>query len=139
MKLVLTNKSVAALELPPGVNDAWARDTRLPGYAVRLRRSSDGGKTSKTYYFRKVPIGPAAALPEPKARETATGLYLRTRAGHDVVAEKREQRAAAALQLPCRAMIDRYLTHQKSETRQRSYQEIERHLLKNAKPLHDVP
>jgi integrase len=107
------------------------------------RRSPTSGKTSKTWYFRyaignrepKIPIGKVSAIPLSQARKLAADLYVKVQAGQDPVASK----AAATLALPFKTVAERYLAHQRKELRPRSFVESERHLLKNAKSLHDIP
>jgi integrase len=136
----LTAKAVAALKLPAGKIDTVAFDDRVPGFGIRLR---EGG--SRTWIFqyalgakqRRVTIGQVSAIPPEKARQLATDLYAKVRLGGDPQAEKAKNAIAASLSF--RAVADQYLARQKNELRPRSYVEVERHLIKNAKRLHGLP
>src|SRR5262249_51397264 len=136
----LTAKGVAALKLPAGKIDTVALDDRVPGFGVRLR---EGG--SRTWIFqytlgskqRRLTIGQVSAIPAEKARQLASDLYARVRLGGDPQAEKAKNAIAASLSF--RVVADQYLARQKIELRPRSYVEVERHLIKNAKRLHGLP
>jgi integrase len=81
-----------------------------------------------------VTLGTTALLDASAARAKAKDLLASVRLGGDPASEKREKRAKAAETFG--AMLPRYLDKQRSERRPRSFQELERHLCKYARPLH---
>jgi integrase len=136
----LTARSITALRLPPGKTDHIEFDDAIPGFGLRLREAG-----SRTWIFqyslgpkqRRLVIGRASALTPEMAREQAAILHARVKLGGDPAAAKAAARAEAALSF--RAVADRFLARQRSRLRPRSYVEVERHILKNAKPLHGRP
>jgi integrase len=137
----LDKATLVTLTLPPGKNEHKFFDERLPGHGVRLRHPSDqsrwrwitqyddlGGKTQIVTHGPVSLIEPGAALKRSK------DLLASIRLGGDPAAEKREARAKAAETFG--AILPRYLAKQQSERRARSFKELERHLVKYARPLH---
>jgi integrase len=126
--------------LPPGKTDHIEFDDSIPGFGLRLRT---GG--SRTWIFqyslgpkqRRLVIGRASALTPEMARDYAADLHAKVRLGGDPAAAKATARAEAALSF--KAVADRFLARQRARLRSRSYAEVERHILKNAKPLHGMP
>jgi integrase len=135
----LTAKSIAGLKLPQGKADHIEFDSDIPGFGLRLR---EGG--SRTWIFqysvgakqRRIAIGKAAALTPEKARSLAADLHAKVRLGGDPQADKALTRGVASLSFG--SIANRFLARQRVRLRPRSYAEVERHLLKNAKPLHGM-
>jgi integrase len=135
----LTLRSVAALKTPPGKTDHIEFDDDVPGFGLRVR----GG--SRTWIFQyslgskqhRLTLGKASALTPEKARGVAADLHAKVRLGGDPAADKAASKVSAALSFG--AVAERYLARQRLNLRPRSYVEIERHILKNAKPLHRTP
>jgi integrase len=137
----LTAKAVAGLVLPDGKSDHIVFDERIPGFGLRLRK---GGTATWIFQYAlgrarqyRMVIGKASAVTAEKAREIAADHHATVKKGGNPAVQKAENRAAAALSL--KSIADRYLAHQKTELRPRSYTEIERHLVAHAKPLHGLP
>jgi integrase len=136
----LTVKSIGGLKPPPGKADHIEFDDDVPGFGLRIR---EGG--SRTFIFqyklgakqRRMVIGSAKAITPDKARELAGRLHAKVRLGRDPSAEKAVSVSRAANDFG--ELVRRYLEHQKGELRPRSYVEVERHLARNAKPLHGMP
>jgi integrase len=135
----LTQKTIAALELPAGKSETILFDDNLPGFGLRIRR---GGSRSWIYQFklgsqhRRVTLGNATALSAVQARKTATELHAMVRLGRDPAGEKAEGRVRAAETMG--AALEACLAHQRARLRPRSYVEVERHLLKHCRSLHSL-
>jgi integrase len=129
---------IEALELPAGVRDRTWFDETLPGFGLRLRDTGQrrwivqydiGGKT------RRMTLGSTSLLGLTAARETAKDILAAVRLGKDPAAEKQQTRERAAETFG--VLLPRYL--RQVSRRPRSLVELERHLLKHAKPLHHHP
>jgi integrase len=133
----LTTTTIKTLELPKGIADRTYWDDDLGGFGLRLRAGGAarwvvqydlGGKS------KRITLGTTALLDVSTARTRAKDLLASVRLGADPASEKREARAKATETFG--AMLPRYLAKQRSERRPRSFQELERHLVKYAKSLH---
>jgi integrase len=133
----LTTATIKTLALPAGVRDKIYFDDDLGGFGLRLREGGAarwvvqydlGGKT------KRVTFGTSAVLDISTARAKAKDLLASVRLGGDPASEKREARVRAAETFA--AKLSGYLAKQQSERRPRSFKELERHLVKYAKPLH---
>jgi len=136
----LTATTVCTLKVPEGKSDAIFFDDDLPGFGLRLR--AEGSRTFVFQYklgtkHRRMVLGAATAVTVGEARETARRLYARVKLGEDPASDKAEARARAAETF--KAMADEYLAEQKVRLRPRTYPDVERHLLKHAKALHELP
>jgi integrase len=133
----LTTSTIKALALPPGVSDKTYFDDEIGGFGLRLRA---GGAARWVIQYdvgsrtKRVTLGTTSLLDISTARAKAKDLLASVRLGADPASEKRAARAKAAETFG--AMLPRYLDKQRSERRPRSFQELERHLCKYAKPLH---
>jgi integrase len=132
----LNKTTIRSLALPDGKCDHIFFDDALPGFGVRLRAGGSrryvlqydiGGKT------RKMSLGSPAELDPGKARETARDLLASIRLGGDPAGERSEARARVAETVG--AELPRYLAQKavRSSTRR----ELERYLLRYARPLHN--
>jgi integrase len=133
----LTATAIRSLSLPPGKPDRTFFDADLPGFGLRLRLGGSQvwliqyaihGKT------RRMVLGSPATLDPGKARDQAKDLLARVRLGEDPAREKHKARVRASETFG--ALLPRYLSHQRSRLKPRSYVENERHLLVGAKALH---
>jgi integrase len=131
----LTRAAIRSLALPPGKRDHIYFDDELPGFGLRLRAGGSqryvlqydiGGKT------RKMSLGSPAELDSGKARETARDLLAAVRLGRDPAGERSEARARVAETVG--ALLPRYLAHK--AIRPSTRRELERYLLRYARPLH---
>jgi integrase len=135
----LTQKTIVALALPDGRAEAIHFDDDLPGFGLRIRA---GGSRSFIFQFkvgaqnRRMTLGSATALTTARAREIASELHAQVRLGRDPSAEKAESKIRAGETMA--AVLENYLAFKRVELRPRSYVETERHLVKNAKPLHGL-
>jgi integrase len=132
----LTKDSVAKLTLPPGKTEHVAWDDDISGFGVRARLHS------ATYIFRYrhgarqpcVTIGSVSAISVQQARVAAAQLYARVRLGEDPAGERAEARVRAneTMELALR----QYLMHMQAKLRPGSFENVDRHLMKHAQPLH---
>ena len=136
----LTVKSTAALKLPRGKTDHIEFDDEVPGFGIRLR---EGGGRSFVFQYkigtqqRRIALGAVSAVDIGKARETAKDLYARVRLGQDPAGDKADAKIKMAETFE--AVGRRFLEHQRTRLRPRSYPDVERHLLAHAKVLHSLP
>jgi len=134
-----TKANIADLKLPEGKDDHIWWDNLITGLGVRLRK---GGSASFVFQYsigtktRRMSLGKVQAIPIAKVRDLAAQLCLEVRAGKDPAHAKVEARRAATETFAYCA--ERYLRDARERLRPRSYVEVERHLLKNAKPLHPL-
>jgi integrase len=131
----LTQDTVAKLTRPPqGERIVW--DDSIPGFGVRLRPHST------TYVFRyrrgprqpRVTIGAVAAITATQARTIASKLYAKVKLGEDPASDRAETLARASDTFE-RALRP-YLVHMQAKLRPGSFENVDRHLMKHAAPLH---
>ena len=136
-----TIRSVESLKLPPGKSDLVVFDDMLAGFGLRLRA---GGSRSWVFQYqvgdrqRRMAIGNAPALSLDKAREIAAQLHAKVKLGGDPAGDKAESQSRAGETFEhCMKL---YLARRRAEGKLRpsTYGEIERHLTRNLKPLHDL-
>lgn len=136
----MTTTGVRSAELPAGKSEAIFFDDDVPGFGLRLRAQG-----SRTFIFqykigtkqRRMALGTATALSLATVRKDALQYYARVKRGEDPAADKTEARRQASETF--KFYIDQYLDALRTRYRPRSFKEIERHLLKHAKPLHQMP
>jgi integrase len=117
-------------------------DTEITGFGLRLRRG--GTKTWILQYKfdgadRRLKLGASPDIKAKVARDMAQAKLAEVWQGKDPQAAKREAKAKRLAQIRLRAVIDSFLAAKKPKLRPLSYYEIERHLTKDWKPLHDWP
>jgi integrase len=139
----LTQATLAALALPEGKGDAIFFDDTLPGLGLRLRKSAAGAvKRSWVYQYqlgqkqRRMTIGLPPAMTLGAARRTAGDLHAKVRLGDDPASARDENRRRAGDTVE--AMLKPYLAEKGPKLSPRTRREIERHLLRYAKPLHGL-
>jgi integrase len=134
----LTATEIRRLSLPGDTTEAIVFDDDVPGFGIRLRA---GG--SRTFVFqykvgakqRRLTLGPVTALDLGKARDAAKDMYAKVRLGGDPAGEK--QRAKLKANETFAAVVTaQYLPHKQRELRPQPFKDVERHLLRYAKPLH---
>jgi integrase len=135
----LTAANIRTLKLPLGETDRVYFDEDLPGFGLRVRASgvhswmiqyAIAGRT------RRLVLGLLTALDPGKARALAQKLLAQVRLGGDPAADKHRAKIAAGETFG--ALLPRFLRHQETRIRPRSYVETTRHLLVSAKPLHGL-
>jgi hypothetical protein len=140
----LSPQAVRTAGLPSGKSEAIFFDDDVPGFGLRLREQG-----SRTFVFqyklgtkqRRMALGAATALSVAKVRKIAEQLHARVKLGEDPASDKAEAKANAARTF--KAVADDYLDHRRDDVsrgrlRERSYPDLERHLLKYAKALHEL-
>ena len=138
----LTEKTIAALKLPTGVDERLFSDDDLTGLSLRLRRGAKGIARSWVYRYaiagtsRKVTFD-FAGHNLAAARKRAGDLQARVRLGSDPAQERAQTRADVGQTVA--ATLKVYLPQKKLNLRPRSYDQVERHLLMHCEPLHRLP
>jgi integrase len=133
----LSAKNVKTEPLPKGRSEAIIFDDDVPGFGLRIR---EGGSRTLIFQYRlgakhrRMTLGSATAVDFADTRKTAEKLYARVKLGEDPAGEKADAKAKAARTFE--AVADDYLPLKKLELRERSYPDVERHLLKHTKSLH---
>ena len=135
----LTPTAVRTQKVPPGKSEAIYFDDDVPGFGLRLRE-----RGSRTFVFqykvgakqRRMALGVATALSVGNVRKIAERLHARVKLGEDPASDKAEAKANAAKTF--KAAADDYLDYQRGRLRPRTYPDLERHLLKQAKTLHEL-
>jgi integrase len=123
--------------LPAGKNEIIVFDSDIHGFGVRLRA---GGHRSFVFQYklgakhRRISIGSVAAVSLSAARDTAKDLYAAVRLGRDPAGEKQHAKSKAGETFEATAA--QYLDHARRALRPRSFDDVNRHLLKHAKSLH---
>jgi integrase len=140
MKLTATTVKTAQIER--GKSEQIFFDDDVPGFGLRLR---DGGSKNFVFQYklggrggkhRRMALGKATAVTIADARKAAEKLYARVRLGEDPATDKVEaQRQASETFKP---NADEFLEVLSERYRPRAFKEIERHLTKHAKPLHQT-
>jgi len=137
MKLTATTVRTAAL--PAGKTEAIFFDDDIPGFGLRLR---EGGSRSFVFQYklgdkhRRMALGRATALNLTEIRKLALQHYASVRRGKDPAADKAD--AVRQVSETFTFHVEQYLDALRQRLRPRSFKEIERHLIKHAKPLHQI-
>jgi integrase len=135
----LTANSVRTAELPAGKSEVIFFDDDIPGFGLRLRAQG-----SRTFIFQyklgraqyRLNLGKVEALNFAEVRKTALQHYASVKRGENPADDK-----AAALREASETFkfyVDKYLDALRQRYRPRSFTEIQRHLLKHARPLHGM-
>jgi integrase len=136
----LTIKSTSELTLPLGRKDAVFWDDDVAGFGIRLR---EGGSRTWIYRYRRgsrqrsLTLGSAKSVPLTVARANAGKLEAEVRLGGDPALQKEAANFAADATFG--VLAHQYLEARKSSWRPKSCAHVTRHLLKYAKPLHQLP
>jgi integrase len=134
-----TAKIVEALALKKGETERIEWDDEIKGFGIRMRA---GGSRNWVFQYkigdkhRRMTIGAVSAVTVSKAREHAGTLHAKVKLGDDPAAAKAEGRLRAPETFQPTAT--RFLMRQKARLKPRTYAEVERHLLTNAKSLHSL-
>jgi integrase len=130
----LTDAAVAALTVPEGKAEIIIFDDSLPGFGVRVRQ---GG--SKRYIFQYKVNGTNRrvtfkGINVKQARAAAQILAAKVTLGSDPALEKESAHDAAGDTF--KRCLDRYLARPQGRRRERTLQEVRRHLERNLASLH---
>src|SRR6516165_6755626 len=135
----LTKKTICTLQLPEGKTDVEFRDEKLRGFGVRVRP----GSSNFFYYYRlgtakrRITLGPATVETVDAVRQKVGKLIARVALGEDPALDKEKAKQQASVLVG--SMIELFLERQKREWRPTTYVEAERHLTRDAAPLHKLP
>ncbi len=137
----LTKQAIEVLTLPPGKKDAFFWDDTLKGFGVKL--NAGGARQYVAQYrtqdgrSRRITLGRVDTLSLDEARRKARTDLAKAQTGSDPQAEKAEARRQAGITLG--SVTATYLAKAKERLKPRSYQEVERHLMKAWAPLAGMP
>jgi integrase len=130
----LTDSTVAALKVPRGKSEIIAFDDALPGFGVRVR---SGGSRRFVYQYKLNGSNRRVTFKEAnvkRARAAAQILAAKVTLGADPALEKEAAHDAAGDTFG--KCLVRYLARPQGRRRERTLQEIRRHLERNLAPLH---
>jgi integrase len=140
----LSPHAVRTEQVEAGKSERIIFDDDVPGFGLRIREQG-----SRTFIFqyklgtkqRRMALGAATALGVTKVRKIAERLHARVKLGEDPASDKADAKASAARTF--KAVADEYLEQRrddlsKGRLRERTYPDLERHLLKHSKPLHEL-
>jgi integrase len=138
----LTTATIKTLALPAGVGEKTFFDDELPGFGLRLRA---GGAARFVVQYdlgqktRRMTLGALNVLDLGAARKSAKDILAAVRLGRDPAGIKIEARAHVGETFG--ALLARYLPYKRTQLKagSRSIKEVERHLLRYARPLHAHP
>jgi integrase len=147
----LTEKCVFTVGLEADQDDRIWFDDEITGFGLRVRRIKkwtgqySNKEPARTWLFqyriggktRRLVIGQAPVVRAGRARQIAAELHAKVKLGHDPALEKRIRIERASHTLG--ALVDKYLTQQRSQLRPGSYRQVVRHLERLAAPLHALP
>lgn len=137
--LNLTKPIVSGLQLPAGKSDHIVFDKSIPGLGVRLRL---GGRKTWVFQYRvglkqrRINLGPVSAIDSTVARQKAREAHSKVVLGHDPQGERLAAKANAALTFG--KIVSTYLATRGPKLKPRSLVEVDRHLTRQAKPLHPL-
>ena len=138
--LKLTSAVARSLTLPPGQRDKTYFNSEVAAFGVRVRAGGSrnwviqykvGGKN------RRLVLGAVSGLDASKARGMAKDTLAAIRLGKDPVADRLDAHVRAGETFG--ALLPRFLARQRGRLKPRSYQESERHLSVQCRPLHPRP
>src|SRR5262249_34830990 len=135
-----TARNFSSVKLGPNETDKIFFDDEIPGFGLRLRAA---GSRSWVFQYsvgtrqRRISLG-AATAESLKAgiRDQAAKLHARVKLGEDPASDKAEAQRRAGDTFE--SIARKYLAAKRAIMRPGSYDEVERHILKHAKPLHGM-
>lgn len=136
----LIETSAAKLALPAGAKEAYAWDSVVPGFGIRKR---EGGSVVFVVKYRmgqqqrKITLGKVVPGMLAEMREMAATVIAKAKLGQDVQGDKK---AATQVRqaVTVGTLIKRYLEMRRGEWKERTFIEVERHLSRQAAPLHGL-
>jgi integrase len=146
-KLKLSEANVRSLTLDANEIDIFIGDTEAPGLKLRLRRGKNG-ETLRSYWHQFSRSGHKNKSPKAKLHDvggiTLADARQQTRERNGQLARGEdpvEARATAKLKQTqtVGSLLPRYLAFRRSSLRARSFNEVQRHLIKYAEVLHALP
>jgi integrase len=137
--MLLTKANIATISLPAGKKDIIVFDDDINGFGLRVR---EGGRKCWIVQYRlgmkqrRLNLGPIARLSAEDARKTAKNVLARVTLGQDPQSDRQTAKSRAVDTLG--VLVEEYLDARQSILRPRSYLEVQRHLRKHWKPLHEL-
>jgi integrase len=138
---ILSDNFVATATLPRDRDELIIRDSKLAGFALRLRRKADG-KPSKTFMVfqelpvqngirkrRKIVIGDHATFPAEKARAEAQSMLQAVKIGDDPTAARAARKAQPLFEALVKDFEASHIADKKPETQKDYRGRIRRNLL----------
>jgi integrase len=136
----LTNDTARTEKLPEGKTDHIVFDEQLPGFGLRVRLGAKGIKKTWVLQYRDAKresrrfiIGTLEELNAAKARQIAADMLADIRRGIYPHAERQKERDLAAETFEEVGKL--YLANRKKHMRERSFEEVRRHIEKNWSPF----
>jgi integrase len=135
----LTAITARTATLPAGKSEIIYFDEAVPGFGLRLRR---GGGRGYVFQYklgtkqRRMSLGAASARNIGDIRKTAEQLYHRVKLGEDPASDRTQAIAAAAQTFEASAR--EFLEGARDRLSVHTYHDCERHLLRDAKTLHQL-
>jgi integrase len=127
----------------PNQTDCILFDDQIAGFGLRKR----DGRQSWIFQYafgsgagrvtRRIKLGDYPALSPAKAREEAEDLHAKVHLHGDPATERKKNRIEAGNTFG--RLAEQYLEFKQPQMRPRSFAEVRRHLMVNAKPLHGLP
>jgi hypothetical protein len=135
----LTASTVRSAELPAGKSEVIFWDDDISGFGLPL--CAQGSRTLVFQYKlgraqHRLNYGKVEALNFPEIRKLALQHYASVKRGENRAADKADALRQASETF--KFYLDQYLDALRQRYRPRSFTEIERHLTKHAKPLHQM-
>jgi integrase len=136
--------TLKTLTLPPDKREAKYFDERLPGHGVRLRHPTDQSRwrwITQTDIAGRTQIitnGAVPLLTPGQAFNRSRDLLASVRVGENPAEAKRLSRRQAGETFGG-AILKRYLISRQHDCRQNTFKQVERRLVKLARPLHPLP
>jgi integrase len=147
----LNAHAIRTQQLDPDKSEAIFFDDELAGFGLRLRKH---GSRSFVFQYklgakqRRMSLGIATALNVAAVRKSAERLHARVKLGEDPAADKAEAKAGAAKTFKAATadyldkrnpdIKDKHGKPREGVMRSRSFRNLKRHLLRDAKPLHQL-
>jgi integrase len=139
MEMLLREGIAGRIAVPEDDRDVLVFDTNQRGFFLRKFKSgravwgvkySVGNKQRRLHLYDATVRGTLA-----KARKEAADVRAKARLGMDAIAEKRAAAEAAKNAITVAKLAERYLSDRRPSWRPRYYLEVERHLMKDWRPL----
>jgi len=131
--IAMSGKTIPGLKCPPGQSEITYWDDGLPGFGLRCfangKRSWLCQYRTREGVTRRQSLGSPDVVRYAKAREEAEKRYLApAKTGGDAVGEAKQAKVERRNAITVGELVERYLVHQKTRLRLRSYEELRRHL-----------
>ena len=140
----LTKASVEGLVLPAGKSEFYAWDDTLSGFGVKLNRG--GSRTFIVQYrggdkrTRRIVVGKVGVVTLDEARRQARNLLVDIHGGSDPYAERVAENARSAPTVATLgSLAEAYLGYAAGRLKPRSFEQVERHLKRDWRPLAELP